>query len=269
MTLKDMYFKLQQYEYNHEVFFKVLEDLMNQSDIFNNHGVLSERQKTVAENAIKYLMDNKFERVSSETFDIIQNYQDWNHELTFEEYTILSMILTGYKSRHFIDKEEVDWFNVKPMFLDEDYFVGSTEIRESLSGVFIGEKKIIVIYGEKGCGKTSLINILRGGRHGAIYLDDCDVLTSEEQIEEIYRNDCTKVFMFKSLDNVSSELLAKADRVIHIEKPDNEKIAKHLMKIASYYDITLGFNYVFDIASKSKSVGEAISILKEDLGYNG
>lgn len=179
------------------------------------------------------------------------------------------MIITGYSSRHFIEDKEVDWFNMNPMFLDEDYFVGATEVRESLSGVFVGAKKVIVIYGEKGCGKTSLINILRSGRHGAIYLDDCDLMISEEQLEEIYRNDCTKVFVFNSIDNVSSELLAKADRVINIKKPDDEKIANYLVKIASYFDISLDFNYALSIASKSKSVGEAISILKEDLGYNG
>lgn len=108
MILKDLFFELHKYESEitksdlaYRRFFRDLRDILgnNEHTYMNNHGFVSQRQYIVSENAILCIMRNDLNQAVNETLDFLQNYRDYNHEITYEEYTVLNCILCCYEGR--------------------------------------------------------------------------------------------------------------------------------------------------------------------------
>ena len=114
MILEDLRWKVQQYSYpedkeNADLFFKILDsELKSLVPEYLGDYRLSRRQLTVFNNAtmllIRGIQDSSFVsdsirlRIVSETYDILQNFEDSNHEVSINEFCILSHIIKLYKS---------------------------------------------------------------------------------------------------------------------------------------------------------------------------
>lgn len=103
MLLVNLYERLRHYEFEstYDDFFKELREIIGTcyESYYDFHGYLTGRQTCTSELAIKFIMRDMFNDAVRETLDFMHNYRNNNHNITYEEYTVLNCILTCYESR--------------------------------------------------------------------------------------------------------------------------------------------------------------------------